>query len=122
MRREYNQQGQVEKSFIFRYGKIVGEGIFTDAGQKQGNWKEYYNDGSLKATGNYINDLHEGIWKFYYKNGQLEETGKYVNDIPDSTWFWYYSDSNLLRKEQFYNGLRDGMLSEYDKEGIIIIL
>ncbi len=120
VRREYNEQGQVERSFIFRYGRIVGEGIFTDAGQKQGNWKEYYIDGNLKATGNYINDLHEGIWKYYYKNGQLEEIGKYVNNAPDSTWYWYFSDGNLLRKEQFYNGLRDGMLTEYDREGNII--
>ncbi len=120
VRREYNEKGEVEKSFIFRYGKIIGEGIFTDAGQKQGTWKEYYNDGSLKATGNYINDLRDGLWKYYYKNGQLEETGKYVDGMPDSTWRWYYDDSSLLREEQFYNGLPDGMLTEYDKEENII--
>lgn len=120
VRREYNENGKVEKSYIFRYGKIIGEGIFTDAGQKQGNWKEYYNDGNLKAIGNYIDDLRDGIWKYYYKNGQLEETGKYIKGVPDSTWNWYYSDGKLLRNEQFYNGLRDGMLTEYDKEGNII--
>lgn len=120
VRREYNEKGEVEKSFIFRYGKIVGEGIFTDAGQKQGNWKEYYNDGSLKATGNYLNDLHDGTWKYYYKNGQLEEIGKYVNDKPDSTWFWYHNNGKLLREENFYNGLTDGLMTEYDKVGNII--
>lgn len=120
VRREYNEKGEVEKSFIFRYGKIVGEGIFTDAGQKQGNWKEYYNDGSLKATGNYKNDLHDGLWKYYYKNGQLEEIGNYVEGQPDSKWFWYYSNGALLREEHFYDGLPDGMLTEYDKDGNII--
>ena len=120
VRREYNEEGIVEKSYIFRYGKIVGEGIFTDAGQKQGNWKEYYDDGNLKAEGNYTNDLKDGYWKYYYKNGNLEEKGKYINNQPDSTWYWYYSDGNLLREEKFYNGLPDGLLTEYDKEGNVI--
>ena len=120
VRREYNEKGEVEKSFIFRYGKIIGEGIFTDSGQKQGAWKEYYDDGNLKAEGNYKNDLKDGGWKYYYKNGNLEEKGKYINNLPESTWFWYYSEGELLREEHFYNGLSDGMLTEFDKEGNII--
>lgn len=120
VRREYNENGEVEKSFIFKYGKIVGEGIFTDSGQKQGIWKEYFDDGNLKAQGIYINDLKDGYWEYFYKNGNLEEKGKYILGAPDSTWYWYYSDGNLLREEIFYNGLPDGMLTEYDKEGNII--
>jgi antitoxin component YwqK of YwqJK toxin-antitoxin module len=41
IRREYNENGEVEKAYVFRNGKIVEEGIFTDAGEKEGNWKEY---------------------------------------------------------------------------------
>ncbi len=120
VRREYNEEGKVEKSFIFRYGKIIGEGIFTDAGLKQGNWKEYYDNGSIKAEGDYLNDLKNGNWRYYYKSGNLEETGSYVNNKPDGKWYWYYSDGSLLREESFYNGLPDGMLTEYDKVGNII--
>ena len=120
VRREYDQNGNIEKSFIFRYGKIIGEGIFTDSGQKQGLWNEYYDDGILKAQGNYTDDKKDGYWKYFYKNGNLEERGKYILGNPDSTWFWYYSDGKLLRKENFYNGLSDGLLTEFDKEGNII--
>lgn len=114
VRREYDENGKVEKSYIFKYGKLIGEGIFTDSGHKQGVWKEYYDSGKLKATGNYRDNLHDGIWKYYYKNGQLEEIGKYIADKPDSTWIWYHKNGKLLRKEHFYNGLSDGMLTEYD--------
>lgn len=120
VRREYNEEGEVEKSFIFRYGKIVGEGIFTDSGQKQGMWKEYYDDGNLKAEGSYVDDLKDGMWRYYYKNGNLEEKGKYILGAPDGEWLWYYSDGILLREEQFYNGLPDGLTTEFDKEGNII--
>ncbi len=120
VRREYNENGDVQKSFIFRFGKLIGEGIFTDAGHKQGNWKEYYIDGKLQAVGNYINNLREGIWKYYYKNGQLEEIGKYIAGEPDSVWTWYHKNGKILREENFYNGLPDGLLTEYDRNENLI--
>jgi len=120
VRREYDEKGKVEKAYIFRYGKIIGEGIFTDAGQKEGHWKEYYPDGELKATGSYIKDEREAIWKFYFKTGQLEQVGAYINGQPDSTWKWYFSNGKIMREEFFYDGLSDGLLTEYDKEGKIV--
>ena len=120
VRREYNEEGEVEKSYIFRNGNLIGEGIFTDSGEKEGIWKEYYSDGKLKAFGDYKNNLKNGLWKFYYKNSQLEEIGKYIAGKPDSVWNWYYDNGKILRTENFYNGLPDGMLTEFDKNGNII--
>ncbi len=120
VRREYNEKGEIEKSFIFKNGRIIGEGIFTESGMREGSWKEYYDDGNLKAEGSYVGDRKDGFWKFYYKNGNLEEKGKYILGQPDSIWMWYYSDGKLLRKENFYNGLPDGLLTEFDKQGNII--
>lgn len=120
VRREYNEKGEVEKSFIFRNGRIVGEGVFTDAGQRQGNWKEYYSDGKLKAIGAYTDDKKEGTWKFYYRNGQLEQVGKFTDNQPDSLWRWYYSSGKLLREEHFFNAQPDGLYSEYDQQGNLI--
>ncbi|NOX86141.1 MAG: toxin-antitoxin system YwqK family antitoxin [Chlorobi bacterium] len=117
VRREYNKEGKVEKAYIFRHGKIIAEGIFTDAGEKEGFWNEYYPDGKLKAAGRYDKDDRDGLWKFYYPSGQLEEVGKYLNGKPDSTWRWYYSTGKLLREEHFYKGLADGMMTEYDPDG-----
>lgn len=120
VRREYNDKGEVEKAYIFRYGKIIGEGVFTDAGQKEGHWKEYFPDGKLKATGSYSKDERVGTWKFYYNTGKLEQVGAYVNGEPDSTWKWYYSNGNIMREETFYNGLSDGLMTEWDVDGKII--
>jgi len=120
VRREYNELGEVEKSYVFRKGRIVAEGIFTDAGQRQGRWKEYYPNGKLKATGDYKDDLRENLWKFYYLNGQLEQIGKYIENQPDSLWRWYYETGKLLREENYYKGLSDGTYSEYDKQENLI--
>lgn len=120
VRREYNDEGKVEKAYIFRYGKIIAEGVFTDAGEKEGFWREYYPDGKLKATGNYIKDQKKGLWKFYFNSGQLEQVGKYKNGLPDSTWKWYFSNGKIMREEFFFNGLSDGLMTEYSINGKII--
>lgn len=120
VRREYDNKGQVEKAFIFRRGKIIAEGIFTDAGKKEGLWKEYYPDGKMKATGTYADDIKTGEWKFYYPNGQLEQTGSYKAGKLEGEWNWFYSSGKPLRKEFFIDGLADGMLTEYDEDGNII--
>jgi antitoxin component YwqK of YwqJK toxin-antitoxin module len=120
VRREYNEEGKVEKAFIFRRGIIIGEGVFTDAGQKEGHWKEFYPDGKLKATGNYSADNKNGLWKFYFPTGQLEQVGAYKLGLPDSTWKWYHSNGKIMREEFFYEGLSDGLMTEWDSEGKII--
>jgi antitoxin component YwqK of YwqJK toxin-antitoxin module len=121
VRREYNESGQVEKAYVFRKGVIIGEGVFTDAGEKEGLWKEYYPDGKLKATGVYNKDEREGVWKFYYPSGQLEQVGAYLNGEPDSVWKWYHANGQLMREENFYNGLSDGLMTEYNADGKVII-
>jgi len=120
VRREYNEDGQVVKSYIFLHGKIIGEGIFTDAGLKEGNWIEYYTNGKIKAKGNYTADEKNGQWQYFYSNGQLEQIGIYRNSKPDSVWKWFYPNGKILREENFIDGLADGVLTEYSMDGSII--
>lgn len=120
VRREYDADGKVEKSYIFLHGRIIGEGIFTDAGLREGLWKEYYPDGKLKAKGNYILDKKNSTWQYFYPNGKLEQEGIYDNGKADSVWNWYYPSGKLLRTEIFLNGLADGMMTEYSENEKII--
>jgi uncharacterized protein len=120
VRREYNEEGEVEKAYIFRYGKIIAEGVFTDSGEKEGLWKEYFPDGKLKAIGDYNKDKKAGLWKFYYQSGQVEQVGTYVDGEPDSTWKWYHSNGKLMREEYFLNGLSDGLMTEYNVNGKVV--
>lgn len=115
VRREYRDDGTVEKSYIFRNGIMIGEGIVTEKGERDGFWKEYYNDGKLKAEGKYNKDLREGSWKFYYENGIVEQEGAYMNGKPEGDWRWYYPGGQILREETYYNGLSDGAMTEYDE-------
>lgn len=120
VRREYAPDGSIERSYIFRNGILIGEGIVTEKGERDGFWKEYYNDGRLRAEGKYDHDQKEGAWRFYHLNGALEQEGNYVKGKPEGDWRWYYSSGALLREETYYNGLQDGIMTEYDEAGSII--
>ncbi|MDP3442797.1 MAG: hypothetical protein Q8T08_08055, partial [Ignavibacteria bacterium] len=120
IRREFDANGEVEQSYIFRNGKIVGQGIINLNGLKQGLWKDYYPDGTLKSQGNYTDGAQVGAWEFYYPKGELEQRGTY-NDKgkPNGKWTWYFSNGSILREEIYRNGLRDGLMTEYNSEGTI---
>ena len=121
IRREYSPEGKIERSYIFKNGKIIGEGIITEKGEKDGQWKEYYEDGNLKAEGSYNKDIKTGNWNFYHKNRTLEQEGSYTDKgKKEGIWKWYYDTGRLLREENFYNGLADGLMTEYDEKGEII--
>jgi len=120
VRREYAPDGTIEKSYIFRNGIMIGEGIVTEKGERDGFWKEYYDDGRLRAEGKYSKDIKEGPWKYYHPNGIIEQEGTYYKGKPEGDWFWYYAGGEILREEQYYNGFPDGQMTEYDEAGNVI--
>ncbi len=120
IRREYAPDGTIERSYIFRNGILIGEGIVTEKGERDGFWKEYYNDGRLKAEGKYNKDVREGNWVFYHENGMKEQEGMYREGKPEGDWTWYYASGEVLRTESYYNGLSDGIMTEYDQDGKVI--
>lgn len=121
IRREFDTEGNVVRSFTFRNGIMIAEGVIGEDGQRQGFWKEYYAYGAIKSIGNYLNGLRVGDWEYFYPDGKLEQRGSF-NDkgLPQGKWLWYYSSGQLLREENYRNGLRDGLLTEYDQMGEII--
>ncbi len=121
MRREYSPGGKLEKSVLYHNGIISGEGNMLDDGNKDGHWKEFFADGSLKAEGNYEDGKPAGEWKYYHLNGKTEQAGRYNKQgKPDGKWKWFFDDGKLLREENYRNGLRDGLLSEYDEDSKLV--
>lgn len=121
VKREYNSEGKIEKGYIYKNGIIISEGIVKDDGNRDGPWKDLYEDGTLRAEGKYDNGKQAGEWKYFHPNGKLEQIGKFnKNGKPEGTWRWYYDNGKLLKEESYRGGLRDGMATEYDENGGII--
>lgn len=120
IRREYTPEGNIDKSYIFRNGIMIGEGIVTEKGERDGYWKEYFDDGRLRAEGLYDKDKKSGTWKYFYPSGAMEQQGSYRDGKPEGTWKWFYESGRLIREESYFNGIADGVMTEYDEEGRII--
>ncbi len=46
----------------------------NEQGQKTGPWEDYYGDGKLANTGDYLNGEKTGTWKVYLRNGVVRDT------------------------------------------------
>ncbi len=109
IRREYDENGNVVKSYVFHNGSKMSEGIVDDNGKKQGLWKEFYESGLLRAKGHYQNSLPVGAWNYYYEDGSVEITGAYSKKgKKDGPWWWYYANGEVLSYEEYDQGDLNG--------------
>ena len=112
-------------------------------GKKQGVWKKNYDNGNLRYSGQFNNDIPIGIFYYYYKsgelqlekeffhqgkaaatyifykNGNLKASGLYVNELKDSTWNYYNRDSILILQEVYSAGALNGTVKTFYDEGTI---
>jgi uncharacterized protein len=122
VRREYNEAGNITAGFVFTKGALTGEGITDEEGIKQGDWREYYTDGTLRSVGAYSKGKPIGNWKYYFENGKLESEGKYTKSgLLDGSWRWYFDDGSLRRAQSYIAGVEDGEYEEYDETNRLIV-
>lgn len=57
-------------------GKIKKEGFYKE-GQKTGNWRYYWKDGTKQVEGSYLKDEPQGQWTFYDEGGRSMARGVY---------------------------------------------
>lgn len=119
--RFYDQEGEISTSKIYSKGVLLGEGIVDEGGIRQGTWKEFYADGSLRAEGDYKDGQKIGEWIFYFQSGKVAQKGKYIaGERPHGDWVWYYENGSVRREETFYRGIEDGKLVEYSDSGSVL--
>ncbi len=121
IRREYDESGKIIKGFLYKKGIKIADGITDEAGFRQGLWKEYFENGSLKSEGSYTDGKTVGTWKYYFQNGKIETAGSYNKaGKTEGDWKWFYDDGSVRREESFRNGKSDGLMTEYDESGKIV--
>ncbi|MEX2369457.1 MAG: hypothetical protein WD578_00520 [Bacteroidales bacterium] len=119
--RYFDTNGTVINSHIYNERGIkVSEGIVDEQGRKRGEWKDFYESGELRASGNYSNNRQQGPWSYYFRNGTIEQRGNYLTGRFDGNWMWYYENGELWREESFFNGREDGYSMEYARNGNVI--
>ncbi|MEN8155786.1 MAG: hypothetical protein ABFS10_02455 [Bacteroidota bacterium] len=101
-----------------RGGTILTKGNYID-GEKNGEW--LYQVGDHEERGSYVIGLREGTWKYFYEDGTLKYEGGYSQGNPDKRHKYYYP-SGVLKAEQYYvMGNREKTWKKFDEEGNVVI-
>ena len=92
MARSYYPNGQVADEVNWNHDK------------KDGPWKQFFEDGSIKLTATYKNDRLTGNFIAYYPDGKKEMEGNYTDDLPDGEWIHYDQDGKPVSTVRYASG------------------
>lgn len=69
---------------------------------------EFYCDGGLKNSGEYIlgTNIRTGKWRTYFSNGNVESEGYYENDKKIGEWTYYFQNGGFKSTKFFQNGIK----------------
>jgi len=74
----YYNFSELPKNNTTNKGQLLEEINYTN-GHRNGIYKSFYENGSLKEEATYINGKINGIHKLYYENGRLWEKVNYID-------------------------------------------
>jgi len=77
--------------------------------QKQGVWKYWGEDGHLKYTTIYKDDVKNGLYTEYFTDGTKSMEGNYVNGMKDGIWHTWFTGDNYESETSYKNGKFDGV-------------
>ena len=99
-------------------GKKILEFRMVD-GLKNGIYKEWYPDGTIKTKGKYSNDDKDGKWTEWNDNGgqkDREKTYKDGKEIEKTSWT-YYENGQKKSEETWKDRKRDGLSTSWYENG-----
>jgi antitoxin component YwqK of YwqJK toxin-antitoxin module len=90
-------------------------------GKAKGKATFYYEDGTIRETGNWQVDHWVGNYKYYYKTGQISYNWNYNNNGKrDGEQKYYHKNGNDMYTGVWNNGKTEGTLKVYNEDGILM--
>ncbi len=118
--KSYDEEGyykdNLKEGLWIKKNQFTTEEIHYAAGKKHGLYKitNKYNE-QLEKKGHYADDLEEGEWKTYYDNGSLKSQGTYVKGQYHGLWKTYHENGSLESQANYVNGQCHGQYTRYKK-------
>ena len=106
---------------FYANGQKRYEGRFKN-GKCQGEFKYYDEQGNLKATNTFDKSGDKALHKLYDPNGTLIATGYYLNQKKEGEWRYFSKDNGqLILVEDNKNGKVDGKSMVYYETGVLMM-
>ena len=102
----YYENGQVAKIQEFKNNIPNGKLLF------------YYEDGVLKAEGNYVNGEFDGYYAEYFPSGKVYGESTLKNGVFNGNYKMYFSEDKLKFDVNYIDGKVEGEYAFYSNNGI----
>ena len=119
--RRFDEEGNIVGGSVFQSDVLVGEGITSQEGKREGPWKEYWPNGNVRSEGHYIDGKKDGVWVFYREEGEKEQEGRYLDDQIHGIWTWWHPGGQVHREEGYVRGEPEGVFLELDTAGNVLV-
>ncbi len=74
---------------------LLAYGLIDSKHQKNGEWKFYFPNGTVRITCTFNKDIVSGKCLHYYDSGQLKSDLRYEKGVPSGLWKSYYPNADL---------------------------
>lgn len=133
MEYEFNPKGEIITITEYQNGIFVRQEKINRKdknGDKQGLWKEFYDDRTVKSEGRYQDNLKHGYWKDYsvkgmligtykYDKGQLVTDAEELADLEVKEKFYPDSDGQIRFRGTYRDGKAHGTHIWFAEDGSI---
>jgi hypothetical protein len=72
-------------------------------GKRHGQWMSFYATGYKWSEQNYYKGIRQGLNETHYENGKIRYSGWYKNDLRDSLWVFNDSTGKTIEKILYKN-------------------
>jgi antitoxin component YwqK of YwqJK toxin-antitoxin module len=117
-----DQQGRKQGRWITKYpnGNIRYEGVFLND-HPAGELKRYYDDQTINSVMIFSDDGKEARATIYFPDGSVAASGKYLNRMKEGKWKFFSSSvpGYLLNEEEYSKSLRNGLSIKFYADSTI---
>lgn len=115
-----DSQGRKQGHWVKKYpdGTVQYDGYFKDD-KPVGQFRRYYESGSLKSMIFYEENSREVRARFYHPNGFAAAEGMYLDQYKEGKWVFFSekTEGYLICEEYYHADKRNGISVKYYKDG-----
>jgi antitoxin component YwqK of YwqJK toxin-antitoxin module len=100
-------------------GRVRGTSFYDDD-IETGPYKYYDIDGSLLIDTNLLNGDYDGSFTSYYSSGEIQQKGYFINAKEDGKWYFYSEKGEIDRVELYKNGIKEKIILDNKRSMPII--
>jgi antitoxin component YwqK of YwqJK toxin-antitoxin module len=91
--------------------------VGPDGESREGEFRSWYEDGTLESEGKYKDDRRTGRWTFHHPDGSPSAEGSYSRGQETGNWELFHPGGERRGKGRYSKGLREGVWRFYQPDG-----